>query len=251
MDSLMILPYIFIFLLGTVIGSFLNVVILRLPLGESIVMGSSHCMSCGRRLRWYELIPLVSWLALRGCCGVCHTSISPQYPLVEAGNGLLWLAVFAVLGFTPDAFLGCLMTSALLVLSVIDTRTREIPPGTTIFIAVLGGFRLFLNPALWKSLLLGLVIVSGALLLVLLFTGGRGIGGGDVKLMAACGLFLGWKLILLTFLFGCVLGSAVHLVRMRFFGAGRDLALGPYLSVGVFFAMLWGNAILHWYFGLL
>ena len=243
--------YIFIFLLGAVIGSFLNVCILRIPAGESIVTGPSHCTACGRRLRWFELVPVVSWLALRGRCRTCGAAISPQYPLIEAGNALLWLLLFAVLGFTPQAVLGALLASALLVLSVIDARTGEIPPGTVIFIAALGGIRLFFDPAHWLSALIGAVCVSGFLLLVLLVTGGQGVGGGDVKLMAACGLFLGWKLILLAFFLGCVLGSVIHLLRMRFFRAGRSLALGPYLSAGVLLALLWGNAALAWYFGLL
>lgn len=251
MPSLTMPLYIFTFLLGITVGSFLNVCILRIPAGESIVTGPSHCTSCGRRLAWYEMIPVLSWLALRGRCRTCGAAISPQYPLIEAANGFLWLLVTAALGFTPDALLGCLMTSALLVLSVIDARTGEIPPGTAIFIAALGAARLVLHPGLTLSLLLGAAAVSGFLLLVLLVTGGRGVGGGDVKLMAACGLLLGWKLILLAFLLGCLLGSAVHLVRMRFFGAGRVLALGPYLSAGVFLSLLWGDALLTWYFGLL
>lgn len=251
MDLFTMLLYICIFLLGTVIGSFLNVCILRIPAGESIVTGPSHCMSCGRRLRWYDMVPLFSWLALGGRCRACKAPVSPQYPLIEGANGALWVLVSACLGLTPDALLGCLMTSALLVLSVIDARTREIPPGTVIFIAVLGGLRVFLRPASLVSAILGLAAVSGFLLLVLLITGGRGVGGGDVKLMAACGLFLGWQNILLAFLLGCVLGSCIHLVRMRAFGAGRELALGPYLSAGVFLALLWGQPLIHWYLGLL
>ena len=250
MDSFTILTFFIIFLFGVVIGSFLNVCILRIPAGESIVTGPSHCMSCGQRLKWFELIPLFSWLALGGRCRTCKAPISPQYPLIEGANGLLWVLVCSVRGLTPDALLGCLMTSALLVLSVIDARTHEIPPGTVIAIAVLGGLRVLLHPDLWMLLLPGAAVVSGFLLLVLLVTGGRGVGGGDVKLMAACGLFLGWKLILLAFFLGCVIGSVVHLTRMRFFGAGRELALGPYLSLGVLLAFLWGNALLAWYFGL-
>ncbi len=250
MDAFTVLPYIFIFLFGVVIGSFLNVCILRIPAGESIVTGPSHCMSCGRRLKWFELIPLFSWLALGGRCRTCKASISPQYPLIEGANGLLWVLVCSQMGVTPDAILGCLMTSALLVLSVIDGRIREIPPGTVIAITVLGALRLLLHPELWTLLLPGAVAVSGFLFLVLLVTGGRGVGGGDVKLMAACGLFLGWKLIILAFFLGCIIGSVVHLVRMRHFGAGRELALGPYLSLGVLLSLLWGNALLTWYFGL-
>ena len=243
--------YIFVFLLGACVGSFLNVCILRIPAGESIVVGPSHCMNCGRRLKWYEMIPLFSWLALRGRCSGCHSRISAQYPLIEAANAVLWLLVCARFGLTPDSILGCLFASVLLVASFIDARTREIPPGTTIFVAVLGILRLLIHLSDWKSALLGLVCVSGVLLLVLLVTGGRGVGGGDVKLMAGTGLFLGFRLNLLAFFMGCVLGAAIHLLRMRFAHAGRDLAFGPYLSAGAVIALLWGDALISWYIGLL
>lgn len=251
MASLAILNYILICLLGLCVGSFCNVCILRIPAGESIVMGPSHCMNCGRRLKWYELIPLFSWLALRGRCSGCHSPISAQYPLIEAANGALWLLVYHRFGLTPDTILGCFFASVLLVASVIDARTREIPPGTTIAVAVLGGLRLLTHLPQWKSALLGLVAVSGFLLVLLLLSGGRAVGGGDVKLMAGTGLFLGFRLNLLAFFLGCVLGSAVHLFRMRFCGASRDLALGPYLSAGALLALLWGDALLGWYLGLL
>lgn len=242
--------YILIFLLGITVGSFLNICILRIPAHESIVTGPSHCMSCGKRLKWYDMVPLFSYLALGGKCRFCKAPVSPQYPLIEGINGLLWLAVTAVLGLNPDAILGCILTSVLLVLSVIDARTCEIPLGTTILIAVLGGIRLFVHPDAWASALIGAAAVSGVLLLILFASGGRAIGGGDVKLMAAAGLFLGWKGILLAFFLACVLGSVIHIIRMRLFGAGRDLAMGPYLSLGIFISMLFGQALLTWYTGL-
>jgi leader peptidase (prepilin peptidase)/N-methyltransferase len=252
MTDVPMLPiYILVFLLGACVGSFCNVCILRIPAGESIVTGPSHCMTCGRRLKWYELIPIFSWLALRGRCSGCHSRISAQYPLIEAANAGLWLLVFSRFGLTPDSILGCLFASVLLVASVIDARTREIPPGTTIFIAVLGLLRLLVHLSDWKSALLGLVCVSGVLLLVLLVTGGRGIGGGDIKLMAGTGLFLGFQLNLLAFFLGCVLGAVIHLCRMKFAHAGRDLAFGPYLCAGAVIALLWGDALISWYIGLL
>jgi leader peptidase (prepilin peptidase)/N-methyltransferase len=251
MDLTMLPIYIFVFLLGICVGSFCNVCILRIPAGESIVTTPSHCMHCGKRLRWYELIPLFSWLALRGRCSGCHSPISVQYPLIEAANGALWLLVYHRFGLTPDTLLGCLFASVLLVASVIDARTRELPPGTTIAVAVLGGLRLLLHLSDWKELALGCVTVSGVLLLVLLASGGGAVGGGDVKLMAGTGLFLGFRLNLLAFFLGCVLGAAIHLFRMKFRGAGRELAFGPYLAAGALLALLWGDALLTWYLGLL
>ncbi|MDD3347408.1 A24 family peptidase [Oscillibacter sp.] len=251
MDSVTILNYIFVFLFGITVGSFLNVCILRIPAGESIVTGPSHCTTCGKRLKWWELIPLFSYLALRGRCSACHSPISVQYPLIEAANGALWLLAYHRFGFSPDTLLGCFFASALLVASIIDARTREIPPGTTITVAVLGALRLLLPGGDWPSHLLGLVSVSGALLLIFILSGGAAIGGGDIKLMAGCGLFLGLRLNLLAFFLGCVLGSVIHLTRMCFGGAKRDLALGPYLAAGAMLSFLWGDAFLGWYLSLL
>ena len=251
MDLMMMPIYIMFFLFGVTIGSFLNVCILRIPAGESIVFGSSHCMTCGKQLRWWELIPLFSWLALRGRCSGCSSPISPQYPLIEAANGVLWVLVYHRMGLCPDVLLACLLVSALLVASVIDARTREIPPGTTITIAVLGLLRAALHLSDWRSHVLGLLVVGGVLLLLFIVSGGSAIGGGDVKLMAGTGLFLGLRLNLLAFFMGCVIGSVIHVYRMKFRGAGRDLAMGPYLAAGVLIALLWGDALWNWYLSLL
>ncbi len=251
MPTAMLPFYITVGLMGLMVGSFCNVCIFRIPRGEGVVIKSSHCMNCQKRLRFWELVPLFSYIFLRGRCSGCGVKISPQYPLIEAVNALLWVLVAYVHGLSYDTLLGCLLASSLLILSIIDWRTREIPPSTTIFIAVLGVVRLGLNLADWQSHLLGGVSVAGFLLLLLIFSGGRAIGGGDIKLMAGCGLFLGLSGTLLAFGLGCVVGSAVHLVRMRFFGAGRDLALGPYLALGVFVSFLWGDPLLAIYFGTL
>ena len=196
-------PYIIIFIFGIVIGSFLNVCIYRLPLHESIITAPSHCMTCGRKLRWYDLVPVFSWIVLGGKCRNCKSKISVQYPIIEALNGVLYVLVCAVNGLNRSSLLYCLMTSALLTLSLIDWRTYEIPFGI------------------------------------------------NIKLMAACGLILGWKQIILAFLLGCIIGSVVHTIRIKVSGAGHMLAMGPYLSAGIFLAALWGNAWISWYLSLL
>lgn len=249
METALLTYVILVFLFGITVGSFLNVCILRIPIKESVVTVPSHCLSCGKQLKWYELLPVFSWLVLRGKCRKCKRPVSAQYPVIEAVNGLLWVLIFLIFGLVPFTLLCCLMTSALLVLSVIDARTGEIPAGINIFILVLGVGRLALDYSSWSEYALGFVVVSVPLLLVLLITGGRGIGGGDIKLMAVCGLFLGWKLALLAFALGCILGAVIHLIRMRVSDAGRVLALGPYLAAGIFIAMLWGDQLLSWYFG--
>ena len=243
--------YIFIFVFGACIGSFLNVVILRVPAGESIVTGPSHCPHCGRKLKWYELVPVFSFLALRGRCSGCGEKISPQYPLVEAGTGLLWFFLFWHLGVGVYGLLVCLFASALLALSVIDVRTGEIPLCINFFIFVLAVVETALDFSNWSEHLIGLFAVSILLLALYAATQGRGVGGGDIKLMAAAGLFLGWQNIALSLFLACVLAAVIHLLRMAAKKAGRMLAFGPYLSAGILLALLWGDTFINWYLSLL
>lgn len=248
------LPTIFfsiiIFLYGIIIGSFLNVCIYRIPKKENIVTTRSHCMSCGYQLRWYDLIPLFSWLALGGRCRKCKAKISVQYPAIEALNGVLYLIVFLCYGVSIETLLYCLMASALLALSVIDFRTFEIPLGFNVFIAVLGLVRVLTDLTNWQEYAVGFFAVSVVLYIIYVFTKGRGIGGGDIKLMAASGLLLGWKCNILAFLLGCIIGSVIHLLRMRFTKAERVLAMGPYLSIGIYISALWGTQLIDWYLSL-
>lgn len=237
-----------IFIFGIVIGSFLNVCIYRIPEKEDIVKTSSHCMSCGYHLKWYDMIPLLSFLALRGKCRKCGAKLSVQYPLIEAANGILYVCIVWTGGLSIDSLLYCLLASALLVLSVIDFRTYEIPFGINLFILALGLVRVATDASNILNYLTGLLAVSIVLAILYYATGGRAIGGGDVKLMAACGLLLGWKLIIFAFLLGCVLGAVIHVIRMKVSGEGRVLAMGPYLSMGVLIAALWGERMINWYF---
>ncbi len=242
-----IMLYIIIFLYGIVIGSFLNVCIFRIPKQENIVKIRSHCMNCGYQLKWYDLVPVFSYLCLRGKCRSCKQKISVQYPLIELLNGVLYCIVFAVYGISVEALLYALLASALIALSVIDFRTYEIPVGINIFILTLGLIRIVTDYADWLDYAVGFLIVSGFLYIVHLVTKGRGIGGGDIKLMAAAGLLLGWKLILLAFVLGCIIGSVVHIARMKISGQGHMLAFGPYLSVGIIISALAGEQMIAWY----
>ena len=243
--------YLTIFLYGIVIGSFLNVCIYRIPRGESIAKERSHCMTCGYQLKWYDLVPLFSWLALRGKCRKCKAPISPQYPMIEGANGVLYILIFAVNGFNLVSVLYCLMASALLALSVIDFRTYEIPFGFNIFIGILGVVRLVTDMGNWQDYVIGFFAISAVLEILLLVSGGRAIGGGDVKLMAAAGLLVGWKLVILAFFIGCILGSVIHIIRMKVSHAEHVLAMGPYLSAGILIAALWGSQFIDWYICLL
>ena len=243
--------YIIVFIFGITVGSFLNVCILRIPAHESIVKGPSHCPDCGKQLKWYELIPLFSWLALRGRCSGCKGAISAQYPLIETANGALWVLCFALLGLSFETALACLLVSTLIVVAIIDARTMEIPPGTTITVLVLGVIATAIDYQNVLFHIIGFFAVSLPLYLVFAATKGRGIGGGDIKLMAGCGLFLGWKLCIFGFFAGCVIGTIIHLTLMAAKKAGRQLSFGPYLSIGIIIALLFGEHFINWYISLL
>lgn len=246
-----ILFYMILFAYGIVIGSFLNVLIYRIPKKENLVMTRSHCMSCGYQLRWFDLIPLFSYLALGGKCRKCKEKLSIQYPLVEGLNGVLYLVVFARYGLSIESLLYCLLFSALLALSVIDFRTYEIPIGFNYFILALGLIRVATDMEHWTEYAVGLVAVSLVLYLLYRLSNGAAIGGGDVRLMGATGLLLGWQRNVLAFLLGCIIGSVIHVIRMKVSKQGHVLAMGPYLSLGAAISALWGSEMIAWYLGLL
>ena len=237
-----------VFVYGILIGSFLNVCIYRIPKGENIAIVRSHCMTCNHQLKWYDNIPLISWLILlRGKCRYCKAPISPQYPIIEASNGLLWLLVAIVKGISVESLLYALLFSALLTLSVIDFRTYEIPAGINIFILTLGLIMTVLHYTEWLDHVIGFLAVSIPLYLLILATDGRAMGGGDMKLMAAAGALIGWKLIILAFALVCIIGAPIHVLRMRISKADRVLAMGPYLSLGIAIAVLWGDRMIEIY----
>ncbi len=251
MQLIEIFMYAYIALLGIVIGSFCNVCILRIPQNESIVTTPSHCTKCNKKLRFWHLVPIFSYVFLRGKCAYCKSKISAQYPIIELINGALYVLLFFMFGLSIQFALGALLSSAFLVLSVIDERTNEIPPQINIFIFVIAVINLLFNLSNLINYILGFAVITGLLLLLFFISKGGAIGGGDVKLMAGCGLLLGFENTILAFVLACVIGSIVHVIRMKFFGKGRVLAMGPYLCIGVFISYLWGENIINWYFALL
>ena len=240
----------FLTLAGLCVGSFCNVLVFRLPKGEEFVKTPSHCMSCGRRLRWYENIPLLSFLLQKGRCRSCGVKLSAQYPAVEALTGAMWLLTGLLLwGDWGRMVLYCLLFPLLTAVALIDWRTFEIPNGLSIAILVLGVAQVILDRENWPLYVIGLFAVSLLFLLLWFLTGGRGLGLGDVKLMAAAGLLLGWQRILLAMIIGSLAGVIIHLIRMRR-GAGKKLAFGPYLSAGIWISALFGETIIGAYLGL-
>ena len=235
---------------GLCVGSFLNVLIYRIPKGEEFVKTPSHCMTCGHNLSWYENIPLISWLLQGGKCRACGVKLSAQYPVVEALNGAMWLLTGLLYrGNWLTVGLYCVLFSMLLVLSVIDWRSFTIPNGINLEISLLGVVRLITDLDHWVSYVVGLVSVSLVFLLMHLATHGNGLGMGDVKVVAGAGLLLGWSSMLLAVVIGSLSGAIIHSVRMRR-GADRKLAFGPYLAAGIWIAALGGQQIVDAYFGL-
>lgn len=235
-------------LYGVVIASFLNVCIYRIPQKESVAAGRSYCPNCQHALCWRDLVPILSFVLLKGRCRYCHAPISLRYPVVEALGGVLFLGAYLRYGLSVKAIVFCAIFSLLIVISGIDLAVQEIPDGLNLLLAVCGVVLVVIDPSYpFLQALLGVVIVSLPLEVVALFTGG--IGGGDVKLMAAMGLCLGPKLIVLAFFIGCVSAAVVSLALMAAKKVGRRslIPLGPFLALGSAAAAFWGDGLISWY----
>ena len=236
-------------LTGALIGSFLNVVIVRLPQNESLVVPRSRCRACGTELHWFDNIPVLSFLALRGRCRTCGGAISWRYPIIEAVTSLLF-ALSAWRSTSPaDLLVAWLFLSALVAIAGIDLERQLIPDRITLPGIVMGFLTSFLGTRVsWLESLLG-ILVGGAILFAVIMLSGGGMGGGDMKLSAMMGAFLGYKLALLALLLAVILGGLVALgllstgIRRR-----KDpIPFGPFLATAATVAILWGEAVLTWY----
>lgn len=245
---------IFIFITGLFIGSFLNVCIYRIPREESIVFPGSHCPSCGTPLKMLELVPVFSWVWLRGKCRTCDVSISPRYPFIELLTALLFLLVYYETGFTFHFILISSLSAMLLVMTMIDLDHQIIPDGLTILIAVTGMIH-FIHGTFDQSgislmdALLGVLIGGGFFLFIAVVSKG-GMGGGDIKLMAALGLWFGWRGILLVMFLSFIIGGifAVGFLVLKQKGRKEMVPFGPFIAAGAFLTALYGQEILYWYF---
>lgn len=251
-----------IFVFGTIIGSFLNVCILRLPASRSVVSGASACPSCGTRLTPVDLVPLVSYLALGGKCRRCKACISPIYPAVEALTGAMYLLLYLRFGFIWQLLVYMALVSLLIVISAIDLKTMEIPNGLIIAGFIVGAIQLAATALTgifgnWFSYMIGLFAGGLPLLLIALIAGfllkKEAMGGGDVKLMAFCGFIIGWKLVIPAYLIGIVLGAAISVLLLALGRKkrGDEIPFGPFLSLGVVLSVFFGDALFDWYLGLI
>ncbi|MGW8194459.1 MAG: prepilin peptidase [Desulforhopalus sp.] len=242
-------------LLGAVVGSFLNVVILRLPdENQSIVFPASHCPQCQSPLRWYENVPIVSYLLLRGKCGHCHTSISFQYPLVEAMMAMLSIGLVITYHLSAATAAYFLFCAALVVIIFIDIHHQIIPdvislPG--IFLGFLCSF--VIDTVTWQSSLIGLLagggLLYGVALLYYLLRKIDGMGGGDIKLLAMIGAWLGWQSLPFVIFASSLTGSIFGIIAMFYQkkGGKTRIPFGPFLSLSALVYTFFGDQIHHFF----
>ncbi len=249
--------FLFVFLLGSILGSFLNVCIYRLPKKESILSPPSHCPHCGEPIRFYDNIPILSYLLLGGKCRHCKEHISLRYPVVEGLSGLLSLALFIKYSLTAQFLLLLLFAAALIIITFIDLDYQIIPdiisiPG--IFLGI--GASFFIPIMSWFESLFGILIGGGFLLLVAIgykwLTGREGMGGGDIKLIAMVGAWLGWKaipfILFSSSLIGVLIGGGTGLMKKR--GLRSRIPFGPFLSISSIIYIFFGPEIISWYIAL-
>ena len=243
---------IIIFAFGLIIGSFCNVVIYRLPQGKSIVTPGSQCRSCGSPIRPWDNIPLLSYFLLRGRCRFCKEPISTRYPTIECISGMLFVLLYLKFGLSMTFSVYALLTSALLIVALIDLDHRIIPNIITLpGMAVGVGLSMGVLPITPLASLFGLMI-GGAIFYLIALVSKGGMGGGDIKLIAMIGAFLGLQGGLFTIFASALLGSVVGLMLMLLGKRGRKdrVPFGPFLSFGAILFMLCGDGLIQWYLNL-
>jgi leader peptidase (prepilin peptidase)/N-methyltransferase len=258
--------YTYVIIIGLLIGSFLNVCICRIPKGESIVKPSSHCVKCDHKLRWFELIPVFSFLFLKGKCRKCGVKISPRYALVEILTALVFGILFHKYGIEQiaDFVAAAFFMSVMIAVFFIDLEHMIIPNGLVIT-GLVGGvgaglYNAFVNPLeiygddKWWNPFLGAVIGFGVLLIVallahLVYGSEEAMGGGDIKIFAPIGLFLGWKMTLVTFFISVVLAGFIGflLILLKIKDRKSGIPFGPFIVAGTFLTYLFGWGLLNWY----
>jgi len=259
----------FVFVFGTVIGSFVNVCTFRLPRRESIVAPGSHCMNCESPISWYDNIPIVSYLALRGRCRYCASRISPRYLLIELGTALIFLAALWRFGLTPALLVYWALLATLVVVTVIDME-RYIIPGRITLAGIAAGLVVAACASIsgesgglivssLPEAVLGLLVGGGSLWLIDRFAvhlfNKTGMGGGDVRLLAMLGTFLGWRQVLVIVLIGSVTGAIVGIpvvLGRRRPDAERIshyIPFGPFLALGGAVSLFFGESLVEAWYG--
>jgi len=243
----------FILLIGLVIGSFLNVVIYRLPRGESIVFPPSHCPECDHKLSVLELIPVISYILLRGKCKECDSSISIRYPIVELGTGLLFLLNSIIFQNYIILLSGLIFTSYIIVLSMIDIDYRILPDKLTLSAFMIGLVLSFFRTDIDMLTAIAGALAGGGLLFVVALISKGGLGGGDIKLLLMFGTFLGPLSALASVFLGAIFGLVANIPGLVSGNVGRKtkIPFGPFLGLAALVFWFFGNSFWQWYLGLI
>jgi leader peptidase (prepilin peptidase)/N-methyltransferase len=247
---------ILIFILGLIVGSFSNVCIYRIPRNESIIYPASHCPKCCSNISPKDNIPLLSYILLKGKCRNCKSKISIQYPIIEFLTGLIYLIVYLTYGLSIQSLIFIILSSALVIIAFIDLNVQIVPdvislPGIVIglIISFFVPYISFINSALG-------VVAGGGIILIIGLAGSvifkkEAMGGGDVKIAAMIGAFLGWRYIIISLFLGFFLGAlaGIFLIMSKIKSREDTVPFGPFIVLGSFITLLWGEKIISWYIG--
>ena len=247
---------ILIFILGLIVGSFCNVCIYRIPRNESIIYPASHCPKCNTTILAKDNIPLLSYILLKGRCRNCGSKISIQYPVVELLTGLVYVIIYQIYGVSVQSLIYIILSSALIIIAFIDLNEQIIPDVISLPGIIIGLTLSFFVPYLsFINSVLG-VVVGGVIILVIGLVGSvifkkEAIGGGDIKLAAMIGAFLGWRYIIISLFLGFFLGAltGIFLVLSRVKSREDVIPFGPFIVLCSIITLLWGEKILSWYVG--
>lgn len=245
-----------IFILGLIVGSFSNVCIYRIPRNESIIYPASHCPKCRSSISPKDNIPLLSYILLKGRCRNCKSKISIQYPIVEFLTGLTYLIIYLIYGLSIQSIIYIILSSALVIIAFIDLNEQIVPDVISLPGIIVGFIVSFLVPYIsFVNSALG-VLVGGGIILVIGLAGSvifkkEAMGGGDVKLAAMIGAFLGWRYIIISLFLGFFLGAVagIFLILSKIKSREDTVPFGPFIVLGCFITLLWGEQIISWYIG--
>jgi len=245
-----------IFILGLIVGSFSNVCIYRIPRNESIIYPASHCPKCRSNILPKDNIPLLSYIMLKGRCRNCKSKISIQYPIVEFLTGLIYLIIYLIYGLSIQSLIYIILSSALLIIAFIDLNEQIVPDVISLPGIVIGFIISFFVPYIsYANSSLG-VAVGGGIILVIGLAGSvifkkEAMGGGDAKLAAMIGAFLGWRYIIISLFLGFFLGAltGICLIMAKIKSREDVVPFGPFIVLGSFITLLWGEKIISWYIG--
>ncbi len=238
------------FIVGLVLGSFYNVVGLRVPEKKSINYPGSHCTTCKRPLTTIDLIPVLSYILSKGKCRTCHSRISVLYPIIELSTGLLFAYSYIHFGFSSELIGSLIIVSLLMILFVSDLTYMLIPDKILLFFApMIILYRIWVPADPWWDAVIGSLVGFGLLFLIGMISKG-GMGGGDIKLFAVLGIFFGWKGVLLILFLASLVGSFVGVVLLILKKVKRKqhVPFGPFIVIAALIALFWGDLILEWYF---